>query len=124
MITRQDLYRIAECFVDHFLVSFTEPPEVIVLDFDDTDDVVYGKQQLALFSGYYQETCYQPLHVYEGFSGKLVTTILRSGKRPGGREIVSYVKRIVAHIRQQWPDTRIVCIFRQYRTKNPLNFEH
>jgi len=108
MITHQDLYRIAKCFVDHFLASFTEPPEVIVLDFDDTDDVVHGNQQLALFNGYHQETCYQPLHVYEGFSGKLTTTILRLGRRPGGKEIVSYVTRIVARIRQQWRDTRIV----------------
>jgi len=105
MITRRDLYRIAEGFVDHFLASYVEPPEVIVLDFDDTEDVVHGHQQLALFSGYYQETCYQPLHVYEGFSGKLITTILRPGKRPGGREIVSYVKRIVERIRKKWPDT-------------------
>ena len=48
------------------------------------------------------------LPVYEGFSGKLITTILRPGKRPGGKEIVSYVKRIVERIRQQWPDTVIV----------------
>ena len=108
MITRQELYRMAQCFVDHFLASYNEPPEVIVLDFDDTDDVVHGNQQLALFNGYHQETCYQPLHVYEGFSGKLITTILRPGKRPGGKEIVSYVKRIVERIRQQWPDTVIV----------------
>ena len=108
MITRQELYRMAEGFMDHFLASYAEHPEVIVLDFDDTDDVVHGKQQLALFSGYHQETCYQPLHVYEGFSGKLITTILRPGKRPGGREIVSYVKRIVERIRQQWQDTVIV----------------
>ena len=107
-ITRRDLYRIAEGFMDHFLTSYAEPPEVIVLDFDDTEDVVHGHQQLALFNGYYQETCYQPLHVYEGFSGKLITTILRPGKRPGGKEIVSYLKRIVERIRQKWPETRVV----------------
>ena len=100
--------QIAQGFVDHFLGSYTEPPEIIVLDFDDTEDVVHGHQQLALFNGYYQETCYQPLHVYEGFSGKLITAILRPGKRPGGREIVSYVKRIVERIRQKWPDTIMV----------------
>lgn len=105
MITRRDLYRIAEGIADHFLASYAEPPEVIVLDFDDTEDVVHGHQQLALFNGYYQETGYQPLHEYEGFSGKLITTILRPGKRPGSREIVSYVKRIVERIRQKWPDT-------------------
>jgi hypothetical protein len=56
----------------------------------------------------YLPTCYQPLHVYEGFSGKLITTILRPGKRPGGKEIVSYLKRIVERIRQKWPETRVV----------------
>ena len=108
MITRRDLCQIAKGFVDHFLASYIEPPEVIVLDFDDTEDVVHGHQQLALFNGYYQETCYQPLHVYEGFSGKPITAILRPGKRPGGKEIVSYVKRIVERIRQKWPDTIVV----------------
>jgi Transposase DDE domain group 1 len=105
MITRRDLCQIAKGFVDHFLTSYTEPPKVSVLDFDDTEDVVHGHQQLALFNGYYQETFDQPLHVYEGFSGKLITTILRPGKRPEGREIVSYLKRIVERIRQKWPDT-------------------
>ena len=108
MMTRQDLYRIANGFAGHFLASYTERPEVIVLDFDDTEDVAHGHQQLAFFSGYYQETCFQPLHVYEGLTGKLITTILRPGRRPGGREIVSYVKRIVERIRQQWPNTVIV----------------
>ena len=108
MITRTELYRMAKVFLDQFLASYSEPPEIIVLDFDDTDDTVHGQQQLALFSGYHQETCYQPLHVYEGFSGKLIATILRPGKRPTGKEIVAYVKRIVRHIRQQWPNTVIV----------------
>ena len=52
MITRRALYRIAEGFVDHFLASYVVPPEAIVLDFDDTEDVVHGHQQLALFSGF------------------------------------------------------------------------
>jgi hypothetical protein len=108
MITSTELYRMAKVFLDQYLTSYAEPPEVIVLDFDDTDDTVHGQQQLALFNGYHQETCYQPLHVYEGLSGKLIATILRPGKRPNGKEIVAYVKRIVGHIRQQWPDTVIV----------------
>ena len=108
MITRTELYRMAKVFLDQFLASYSEPPEIIVLDFDDTDDTVHGQQQLALFNGYHQETCYQPLHVYEGFSGKLIATILRPGNRPNGKEIVAYVKRIVRHIRQQWPNTVIV----------------
>jgi len=108
MVTRTELYRMAVGFLDHFLDSYTEAPPVIILDFDDTEDVVHGKQQLALFSGYHQETCYQPLHVFEGLSGKLITSILRPGRRPTGKEIVSYLKRIVQHIRSRWSETIIV----------------
>lgn len=106
--SRTQLYRMAIAFVDVFLQSYAEPPEVIVLDFDDTDSAVYGHQQLALFNGYYGHRCYQPLHVYEGLSGKLVTTILRPGHRPSGVEIVAYLRRIAARIRAAWPDTLIL----------------
>lgn len=108
MITRTELYRMAKVFLDQFIASYNEPPKVIVLDVDDTDYTVYGQQQLALFNGYHQETCYQPLHVYEGLSGKMIATILRPGRRPNGKEIVASVKRIIGHIRQQWPETVIV----------------
>lgn len=49
-----------------------------------------------------------PLHVYEGLSGKLITAILRPGKRSGGQETVAYLKRIVARIREHWANTIIV----------------
>ena len=107
-ISRTELYRMAVAIVDHFLHSYAEVPSIIVLDFDDTANVVHGDQQMALFNGYYGETCYQPTHLYEGLSGKLIATILRPGRRPNGSEIVSYVRRIINHIRQQWPETIIV----------------
>jgi hypothetical protein len=49
-----------------------------------------------------------PLHIYEGKSGKLITTILRPGKRPSGKEIVSILKRIIRIIREAWPDVGIL----------------
>ncbi len=49
-----------------------------------------------------------PLHVYEGLSGKLITTVLRPGKRPDGKETLSYLKRIVTRIRQNWKETIIL----------------
>jgi len=106
--SRPQLYRMAAAFVDVFLQSYAEPPEVIVLDCDETDSAVYGQQQLALFNGYYGHRCYQPLHVYEGLSGKLITTLLRPGHRPSGAEIVVYLRRIVARLRAAWPETLIL----------------
>jgi len=52
MITRPELYRMAKVFLDQFLASYSEPPEIIVLDFDDTDDTVHSQQQLALLSAH------------------------------------------------------------------------
>ncbi|MFQ6105004.1 MAG: IS1380 family transposase [Candidatus Glassbacteria bacterium] len=63
---------------------------------------------MTLFNAFYDEHCYMPLHVYEGRSGKLITTILRPGKRPSGREITAILKRLVAYIRKRWPRVKII----------------
>ncbi len=107
-IRRSDLYRIARAFLDCFIASYKKPPEAIILDIDDTQDTVYGTQQLSLFNGYYNAYTYQPLHIYEGQTGKLITTILRPGIRPTGQQIVAIVKRLVAYLRQAWPDVAII----------------
>lgn len=107
-ISRTTLYRIAKVFVDCFVESYEKEPKVIVLDFDDTEDKVHGAQQLALFNGYFKDWCYMPLHVYEGLSGKLITTMLKGGKRTTEKQILSLLKRLVARFRQVWPNTCII----------------
>ena len=106
-MSRSDLYRIACAFLDAFIASYKKPPRAIILDIDDTQDRVYGTQQLSLFNGYVGGYSYQPLHIYEGQSGKLITTILRPGVRPTGQQIVTILKRLVAHLRAAWPDVAI-----------------
>jgi hypothetical protein len=107
-ITRTYLYRLAKVFVDNFISSYEQEPEIIVLDFDDTADEVYGGQQLALFNNYYKETCFMPLHVYEGLTGKLVTTILKPGKRSTGDTMLAITKRLINYIRSKFPNTVII----------------
>ena len=107
-IRRSDLYRIAVAFVDAFIASYARPPRAIVLDIDDTEDTVHGAQQMALFNGYFKSWCYQPLHIYEGRSGRLVTTILRPGTRPTGAQVVAILKRLVARLRRVFPKTEII----------------
>ena len=75
---------------------------------DDTADEVHGAQQQSLFNGYYEAYCYLPLHIYEGQSGKLITSVLRPGRRLTGQEIVSILKRVVGAIRRQWPEVSIL----------------
>ncbi len=79
-VRRSDLYRLARAFVDGFIASYDQAPPSIILDIDDTDDPTHGAQQFSLFNAYYNEHCYMPLHIYEGQSGKLITTILRPGE--------------------------------------------
>ena len=106
-IRRRDLYRIAQALVDGFIASYDRPPEAVVLDIDDTDDEVHGNQQLSLFNGYYDERCYMPLHIYEGQTGRLITTLLRPGARPSGKQIVSILKRLAKALREAWGDVQI-----------------
>jgi hypothetical protein len=106
--SRTDLYRIAKVFVDAFIRSYKRAPKAIILDIDDTDDPTHGNQQLSFFNAYHDNYCFMPLHIYEGKSGKLITTILRPGKRPSGKEIVMILKRIVRKIREAWPGVGII----------------
>jgi len=107
-LTVRDIYRIAEVLIDRFIASYDTPPQAIILDIDDTDDPTHGAQQLSLFNAYYDEYCYQPLFMYEGRSGNLVTSILRPGKRPGGKETRAIIKRVVHRIRAAWPKVGIL----------------
>ena len=107
-LSRTDLYRIAQVFVDIFIDSYKKPPKGIILDLDDTEDETHGSQQLSFFNAYHGSYCFMPLHIYEGKSGKLITTILRTGKRPSGKEIVMILKRITERIQKAWPQVGII----------------
>lgn len=106
--TQKDIYRIAKAFVEQFVASYPKPPVIIVLDLDHSEDPTHGQQELALFNDHYKSYCYLPLFIFEGLSGKLVTAILRPGKRPTGAENVMILKRIMKTLRTTWPKTHIV----------------
>lgn len=107
-VTARDLVRLGYAFIDHFIASYDRPPPMIVLDMDPTTDVVHGQQQLALFNAFENEYCFMPFHVYEGRSGKFVTSVLRAGKSPAAAEMLGVLRRIVRRVRQAWPAVRIV----------------
>ena len=108
MVTRKDLMRIAYALCDHFIASYKRRPKVIVLDMDCTTDVVHGDQQLRLFNAYENEYCFQPFHVYEGLSGKLITAILRPGKTPTPQDVMAVLKRVVRRLKEAWPKTKFL----------------
>ncbi len=93
-------------FVDAFLESHAKPPEEIVLDFDATDDPLYGHQLGRFFQGYYKCYCYLPLYVFCG--QHLLCAKLRPSDIDGAAGTVGELRRIVGRIRESWPQVRIL----------------
>jgi hypothetical protein len=68
---------------------------------------VHGSQQLRLFNAFHDDYGFQPIVVFDG-EGRFVTALLRPGKRPGGREIRAFLRRLVRAIRATWPKVAIL----------------
>jgi hypothetical protein len=113
----KDLIRIGYAFIDNFIDSFVKPPKVVVLDMDPTADHVHGAQQLAFFNAHENEYCFMPFHVYDGITGRLITTVLRTGKTPAAAEIISVLKRIERRLRKAWPETMLILRADSHHTK-------
>jgi len=107
-LSHTDLMRLAYALGDAFIASFARPPRRIILDLDDTDAIVHGGQQLALFNAYVNDYCYLPLHLYDGITGRLITAVLRPGRRPRGREAAAILKRVILRLRQAWPRAQLL----------------
>jgi hypothetical protein len=98
---------LARVFVEQCIASYARPPTRIVLDFADTEDPAHGEQEHIRDDGDYGGYCFLPLHVYEGLSGRLITTIF-TAKRFSGAQRLSVLQRLVKPLRHAWPDTLIV----------------
>ncbi len=104
----RDLIRMSRGMVDLWCQSYPKAPKSIVLDIDDTADIVHGHQQMSLFNAHQDERCFAPIHIYDADTGHCVTTVLRPGKTPSGKEVRGHVRRLVRRIRMHWPKTRIL----------------
>ncbi|BDA87239.1 hypothetical protein Sa4125_47810 (plasmid) [Aureimonas sp. SA4125] len=101
------LLRMGRAMIDLYCASFKQVPKRIVLDIDDTFDAVHGGQQLRLFNAHHDEYGFQPIVVFDG-EGRFVTAVLRPAKRPSGREIKPFLRRLLRCIRANWPRTEIL----------------
>ena len=104
----KSLYRIGIGFIDLFCRGYATPPKSIELDIDDTDDMVHGGQQLALFNTHAGGHCFQPIHIFEATSGKPILSLMRPGKRPAGEEIARVLWHVIHRLRKHWPKVRIL----------------
>jgi hypothetical protein len=97
---------IKRLLVDLFLEAHQRAPSEIILDLDATDDPVHGTQEGRFFHGYYDCYCYLPLYIFCG--RHLLAARLRPANAGAAAGALEEVARIVRHIRERWPRTRIV----------------
>jgi len=98
--------KVEDLFVAAFLTAHAQAPEEVVLDFDATDDPVHGHPEGRFFHGYYDGYCYLPLYVFCG--DHLRVAKLRTADRDAADGAVEELQRLVARLRQAWPEVRIV----------------
>ena len=106
-VSRTELYRMALVLVDQFLASYASPPKLIVLDSMTPRTPSMGEQEQARYDGYYGGYCFLPLHLYEGLSGRLITTIFKA-KRFTGAQMLAVLTRLVTRLRHAWPHTLVI----------------
>lgn len=93
-------------FIDQFIASYAAEPEEIILDFDATDNPLYGEQEGHYFNGYYDEYCYLPLYVF--CEKRFIAGMLRTSDHDASTGTVRLLEKIVSKCRTVWSDTRIV----------------
>src|SRR3954471_18843927 len=100
------IHDVERLFVTLFLQAHSRPPERVVLDLDATDDPIHGHQFGRFFHGYYKNFCYLPLYIFCG--DHLLCARLRPADIDAAAGSVKQLKRIVAQIREAWPEVKIV----------------
>jgi hypothetical protein len=108
-VDRHAVEALAVALVDLYIQERQRagPPQRIVLDFDGTDDPAHGEQEGVGYHGYYGQYMYQPLLVFDGDTGHLITAVLRPGRCHGSRFAVLVLRRLVRRLRRAWPDLAI-----------------
>ena len=103
---RCDSEAIDRLLVDVFVEAHPEPPEEIILDIDVTDTPLHGQQEGRFFHGYYRHYCYLPLYIFCG--QHLLCARQRVSNQDAAAGSVEELERIVAQIREAWPEVRII----------------
>jgi hypothetical protein len=111
-ITEVECEALNEVLLWHFLQLSRQPPKLVVLDFDPSEDPTHGQQELALFNAHYGGYCYLPLFVFASVPGEgeqyLVSAELPESHTRDEAAILDTLARLVASLRARWPGVKVV----------------
>jgi Transposase DDE domain group 1 len=97
---------IERWFVELMMNAHDEAPRQLTIDIDATHDPIHGEQEGRHFNGFYDCYCYLPLYIFAG--RHLLAAKLRSADKDAADGTQEEIARIVAQIRERWPDVRII----------------
>ena len=104
--TRKMAAEINKIYVETFINSFKKVPKELILDFDPTDDSIYGHQENRYYNGYYKSYCYLPLYVF--CEDQLLVSYLRPCNIDGAKHAWAILSLLVKRFRQEWPEVKII----------------
>ena len=87
---RATAVRLHQVLVEQFIASFKDAPQELVLDFDATDNPLFGQQEGRFFHGYHDAYCYLPLYVFCG--QQLLCAYLRPSRIDRARHAAAILK--------------------------------
>ena len=114
-VRRADLYRLGTAVADTVLLYHRDRlgagVRLITIDLDATDDPTHGQQELALFNGYYDTSCYLPLIATVTFNTEplqhVVAAVLRPGTGAATRGVRGLLRRLFSKLRTLFPRARL-----------------
>jgi len=100
--------RLEDWFLEQFVSSFEQPPAHLTLDIDLFDDPTHGQQQLTFYHGWYDQYQYLARVITCAENDLVIFPVLLHGTARPLLGAVPDLQRVVARLRQAWPDVRIV----------------
>lgn len=97
---------IDKLMVRQFIKAQKIVPKQIILDLDTTENKIHGNQEGRFYHGYYGGYCYLPLYIFCG--DFLLCARLRQANQDASAGCLDEIKRIVAQIRESWPEMEII----------------
>jgi hypothetical protein len=114
-VSATTLFRMGLALMDAVIASQQRrhrKPRRITIDLDGTVDPTHGRQQHALFHGFYDTWCYLPLLGFISFDDEkeqhLVAALLRRGTAREQQGGLAVLKRLVAALRVAFPGAEIL----------------
>jgi len=103
---RKAAWTIHRVILEQFIKAHKTPPKELILDFDATDDPVYGNQEGKFFHGFYGDYCFLPLYVTS--NGWVLCSYLRRSNIDAAKHSLAILSLLVRALRRVWPGVKII----------------